>query len=455
MSSLTYIGLLRGRRSFRRLWSGQVVSELGNWFNFIAVLGLVRVVTHAAPEATAIIVVLRLAPFAVCAPIAGALADRWPRRTVMIVTDLARCVFALGFLFVRRPEDVWIAYVCMTAIVMLSAFFDAAKNAAMPNLAGDDGLLAGNALMYSSRFLLMAVGSALGGFTTDWLGYKAAFIINAASFIVSAYTVWLIPAREMRADDAATTEASERRAAQDTVWRRIAGIGAEMRDGWRYIFKRRIITTIISINILWAIGGGACNLLYERLGAVVFAGNGGLQANSSVAFIFTAVGSGLFIGMMLAQRVGARVERRKATVRFIGWMVILHGVLFALAGLMPTLALASLMIFLSRVVIGVEFAVQDTLLMRLLPDDFRGRVLTTDRASEFMMMSFSSMLGGWLLVWWMTPRTLTLLAGLFCALPGALWLALFASGKVKLPQRYHGTPESLDAEREAAFVTVN
>ena len=125
--SLTYTQLLRRNRSFRRLWIGQVISELGNWFNFIAALGLVRVVSNAAPEVTTIILIARLVPFTLFSPLAGAFVDRWSRRTVMIVTDLLRVVVALGFLLVRRPEDLWIAYLCTALLSFFGAFFEAAK----------------------------------------------------------------------------------------------------------------------------------------------------------------------------------------------------------------------------------------------------------------------------------------------------------------------------------------
>src|SRR5436190_6890157 len=197
MSTITYTQLLRGNRSFRRLWSGQVVSELGNWFNFIAALGLVRAVSVAAPEATATMLVARLAPFALFAPLAGAFVDRWSRRTVMIVSDTARAVVALGFLLVGGVEDLWLAYTCSVVATLLAAFFEAAKNAATPNITGDQGLLAGNALMFSSRFLLMSLGAALGGWASGRFGYKSAFIINAVSFLVSAYSIWLIPSEKM------------------------------------------------------------------------------------------------------------------------------------------------------------------------------------------------------------------------------------------------------------------
>ena len=198
MDSLTYLQLLRSNRLFRRLFFGQVISELGNWFNFIAGLGLVRVLSNGDPEVTTIMLLARLVPFTVFAPLAGAFVDRWSRRTVMIVSDLARVGVAFGFLLVQGPEQFWIAYVCTALLSFFGAFFEAAKNAALPNITGERDLLAGNALMFSSRFLLMAFGAALGGWTAANVGYRAAFIVNAISFVVSAFSVWLIPDDQTR-----------------------------------------------------------------------------------------------------------------------------------------------------------------------------------------------------------------------------------------------------------------
>lgn len=95
------------------------MSELGNWFNFIAGLGLVRVVSDASPAAAGILFVCRLLPFAVFSPIAGTFVDRFSRRQVMIWTDLIRVLVALAFLLVTSEEDLWIAY---AATVLLSMF---------------------------------------------------------------------------------------------------------------------------------------------------------------------------------------------------------------------------------------------------------------------------------------------------------------------------------------------
>src|SRR5215813_4869343 len=209
MRSLTYRELISGNRNFRNLLAGQVISELGNWFNFIASLGLVRLVSDASPVVAGALFACRLVPFAFASPIAGTFVDRFSRRQVMIATDLARSVVALAFLLVSSKDDLWIAYLATVLLSTFGAFFEGAKNAATPNLTGKEGLLAGTALMFSSRFLLMAIGSALGGWASAIFGYQVAFIINAVSFLVSAYTVWIIPEEATR-DEATAERMAER-----------------------------------------------------------------------------------------------------------------------------------------------------------------------------------------------------------------------------------------------------
>ncbi|MGH9880747.1 MAG: MFS transporter, partial [Pyrinomonadaceae bacterium] len=388
MASLTYMQLLRRNRSFRRLWLGQVISELGNWFNFLAALGLVRAVSHGAPEVTTITLLARLIPFTLFAPLAGAFVDRWCRRKVMIATDIARVFVALGFLLIHRPEHLWIAYICTALLSVLGAFFEAAKNAAVPNITGERDLLAGNALMFSSRFLLMSLGAALGGWTAANVGYQAAFVVNAVSFLASAYSVWLVPEEETRQAKPAGQHNITAEKRRPSYW-------SDIREGWAYIISHGSVAAILFINILWATGGGAINLISDRLGGIVFAGERGVSGDSAVAALYFAAGMGLFIGMMIARRVGSYFEFIGKTTSFIGWGLLIQGVVFAAIGIVPNLWAACLLLFLARIVLGAEFAVQETLLMRLVPDSLRGRVSTTDRASELLVWSFSTAIAGW------------------------------------------------------------
>lgn len=425
MTSVTYIQLLRANQPFRRLWIGQVVSELGNWFNFLAALGLVRQISNSAPEVTTILLLSRLVPFTVFAPFAGAFVDRWSRRTVMLVSDIARVFMVLGLLLVRRPGDLWIAYTCTALLAVSSAFFEAAKNAAVPNITGDRDLLPGNALMFSSRFLLMSLGAALGGWTAAVVGYQVAFVVNAITFLISAFSIWLIPgnATEQRPSSEGTRQSQSP----------FLGYWSDIREGWSYIITHAPVATIIATNILWASGGGSTNLISDRLGGVVFAGEGGISGDSAVAAFYFAAGMGLFIGMMIARRVGIYFQLRGRTVAFMGWALIVQGVLFALVGVMPALLLACVLLFISRVLLGAEYAVQETLLMRLVPDNLRGRVSTTDRATELLVWSLSTGIAGWSLQA-ISPRTLTVIAGLLSATSGVVWLLLFATGTVRLPR---------------------
>ena len=423
MDSLTYMQLLRRNQSFRRLWIGQVISELGNWFNFIAALGLVRVVSNAAPEVTTLMLIFRLVPFTLFSPLAGAFVDRWSRRTVMILTDLLRVVVALGFLLVRRPEDLWIAYLCTALLAFFSAFFEAAKNAAVPNITGERDLLAGNALMFSSRFLLLSLGAALGGWTSSKVGYSSAFIINALSFLLSAYSVWLVPDEETRQRRSADKEEVPKLGLFSGYW-------TDIREGWSYIVTHAPVATILLVNIVWAIGGGSINLILDRLGAFEFAPESGLSQDEAIGVLYFANGLGLFVGMMIARRVGIYFHAKNRTIRYIGWSLLVQGIFFAFMGVMPSLFLASLMLFISRVLLGAEFAVQETLLMRLVPDYLRGRVSTTDRAGEMMIWSLSTAVAGWSL-YHITPQILTITSGLLSGVSGVLWLALSSVHKIE------------------------
>src|SRR5688572_33145781 len=87
---------------------------------------------------------------------------------------------------------------------------------------------------------------------------------------------------------------------------------------------------------------------------------------------YFANGMCLFLGMMIARRVGIYFEVKRRTIGFIGWSLVAQGIIYAFVGLMPTLWLACVVVMISRIVLSAEFAVQEALLMRLVPDNLRG-----------------------------------------------------------------------------------
>ena len=132
MKSASYRELLKGNQNFRRLWAGQVISELGSWFSFIAELGLVRMLSGSALMTTALLVA-RLLPFLLVAPIAGVFADRRSRKQMMVAADLMRAVIAIAYVIAGMIGSAWLVVVCSALMASLTMFFEAAKNASIAN----------------------------------------------------------------------------------------------------------------------------------------------------------------------------------------------------------------------------------------------------------------------------------------------------------------------------------
>ncbi len=247
MASVTYRQLLRSNKEFRQLWIGQVISELGTWFSFIAELGLVRLLSGSAMSTTALLVA-RLLPFLLVAPFAGVFVDSRSRKHILIAADIARAVLALGYLTVGTRGPIWVVYLCAALTSSCTTFFEAAKNSSMPNLVGPKDLLTANVLMFSTRFLQLTLGAALGGLTAARFGYNAAFIVNAISFVASAAFIWPIAAsalqRVVRGGEGVTRR----------------GMWSEVRAGLAYIRHTPFVRGIILVNVAWATGGGMTNL---------------------------------------------------------------------------------------------------------------------------------------------------------------------------------------------------
>jgi MFS family permease len=463
MLSVSYSQLLKQNRNFRRLWTGQMISELGTWFSFVAELGLVRLLS-GSPMATTALLVARLLPFLLVAPLAGVLVDRRSRKNIMIAADLLRGVVALGYVAAAPLGAVWLVIVLSALNSSLTIFFEGAKNAAMPNMVTPRELLTANVMMFSTRFLQFTLGAALGGVTAAQFGYDTAFVVNSLSYVVSALYVWMIPVTAMRKGEVASEPEDVRReawtpvsslssdvdngtisalsAAQATApamgeveqarERATARFASDLRGGLAYIWATPFVRGILLVNIGWATGGGMINLIYDRLGGHTFAGGAADRGDWNVAALFTAGGAGLFFGMLLARRAGVWVAEVRRAGRFIGWALIAQGVFLAMASFMPTLALMAVWIAASRFVLAAEFGVQETLMMRVLPDEYRGRVFTTDRSLELAVMALSTVVGGWMLTR-LDPRVVMLISGLLSASPGFAWLLAMRMRRIGVP----------------------
>jgi hypothetical protein len=258
--------------------------------------------------------------------------------------------------------------------------------------------------------------------TAARFGYNAAFIVNALSFVASAAFIVPIAASALQRV-VVPVEGEARRT-----------LRSEVQAGFSYIRRTPFVRGIILVNVAWATGGGMTNLLFDQIGGHTFKLAPGDRGDWNVALLYTAAGLGLFAGMMLARgRVPGHLTCVVPAVSS-GWALVVHGICFAIAGVMPSLLLMSLWLIVSRMVLGAEFGVQETLMMRVLPDEYRGRVFTTDRALELAMMTVSMIIGG-ALVPIVGARTMMIASGLLSASPGAVWLIALWLRRFSVPAR--------------------
>src|SRR5216684_4423140 len=186
-----YVRLLRHNRDFRLLYAGSLISLGGDWFLTVALLDLVLQLTGSATLASLMLLCQTL-PIFLVTPMAGRAVDRLDRRKLMIVVDLLRAIACLLPLFARTPALLPFAYIGVIAISIGSAYFEPASQAALPNIVAPEELSAANVLMGSTWGTMLAVGAAIGGAVTMRFGRDVSFVVDAVSFLASAWILWRI-----------------------------------------------------------------------------------------------------------------------------------------------------------------------------------------------------------------------------------------------------------------------
>src|SRR6202022_1480079 len=168
-----YVELLRSNRSFRRLWTAQLISLGGDWFNVVALTGLLLHLTGSSFYGGAVLAASLLPQF-LLSPVAGVVADRFDRRGAPPGGNLVAGGLALAMLAVRSPGGVWLGLAAMAGIAATGAFFDPASRSGLPNIVDPDQLGAANVLMASTWGGMAAGGAAAGGLVPGRLGRAAA-----------------------------------------------------------------------------------------------------------------------------------------------------------------------------------------------------------------------------------------------------------------------------------------
>src|ERR1700739_2832738 len=157
-----FLELLRRNRNYRYTWIGQVVSEVGDHFNNVAVFSLVLGTTQSGLVVTGVML-SRAVPAMLAGPLAGVLLDRLDRKRVMIASDLIRTVVALGFILTIHRADTWLVYVLSALLMVASPFFTAGRSAILPTITTKDEIHTANSLTQTTQWTTLTIGTMLGG----------------------------------------------------------------------------------------------------------------------------------------------------------------------------------------------------------------------------------------------------------------------------------------------------
>lgn len=403
-SIAAYWRILRVNRDFRLLWLSQVVSEVGDWLYAVTVYALLLDLTGRA-ESVGLAVVLQLLPQVFVSPAAGVLNDRLPRKAVMIFADIARIFIVLAMLLVNSPSMVWLVYVVLILETVMWALFEPGRSAIIPTLVPEpkDQIVA-NALSSVTWAVNLAFGAGLGGAIALHFGRDAVFMINAATFVVSAILLTRIRTIERH------TEHHPPFRLRDLVDFKpiIEGVHYVRQD------NRRLATMLVKAGMGLM---GAHWVILPIYGDRIFRVSDSATAGMSVLFMARGIGAliGSFSTGFWAKNDDARMRKG------IFWAFLIAGASYALLSGAPTLTVAALAVMAGHAGTSQAWVFSTTMLQRTTEDRFRGRVFSADFAGLFLMMAAVSYVASHLIDGGVGVRQIALATGLISLAPALLW----------------------------------
>jgi MFS family permease len=425
-----FLDLLRRNPNYRNLWIGQVVSEVGDHFNNLAVFSLAVGATHSGLVVSGVMLA-RAIPAMLIGPAAGVVLDRLNRKHVMIASDLIRAVVAGLFILTIDRHDTWLLYLLSGLLMLASPFFSAGRSAILPSIATREQLHTANSLTQTTGWMTLTLGTFLGGASVAQLGYHWAFFANAMSFVISAFCIsrLYLAGRGFRPARGAHADAHSVR-----PWH-------EYKEGLRYMRSVPLILGLLLVNIGWATGGGAAQILFSVFGEIVFD-----RGPAGLGIVWGFAGVGLLIGGAIAYTVGPRLSFT-AYKRTIAICYIVHGGSYILFSQAHNFHVALIFIALSRAGVGVSSVLNMSQLLRIVPDGLRGRVFSTMDSIQWSVMMLSMLAAG-VASQYYDPRTIGAVAGALSSSTALFWGWAHFRGRLPEPVRAGVAPDEVEVHDE-------
>jgi predicted MFS family arabinose efflux permease len=366
---------LTAHPSYRRLLIGGAISAMGDRIGYIAFLAAV---THASSSTTSggvmavgMLTMSEMLPPIIAAPLVSLMVDRFDRRKLMFWADIARAIF---FLIAALYPSLWIFYTTAFMSAAFTVLFEPSRQALEPNYVPEGEITQANGLRQSLMSVVMICGPAIGGLLAGTVGFTYAFLINAVSFLGSAYMVSDLEAVEIKRE------------------KKRSSMKEELLGGLRVVHENRGLSYLfVMFGVFTLVIGVQFPLIYIFVKEVL--GGGPAEAG----WLFSAVGVGGLIGG--AALASLKKEQRPFDLKTLrgkknlAWLAVIDGVLVILfaiqTSLVPTMIFFGMFGF-----VGTAFHSAITAAVATeAPEHLRGRVFALNTAMHGPLIVLSIALG--------------------------------------------------------------
>lgn len=358
-----------GNRNLLRLFTGEFVSNIGDWLYLVALLVVVYR-ESSDPFLLGVIGGARIVPYVLLSVPAGIVVDRYDRRVVLIVTDLIRGLAMIGLAantFLGGPVLLTVGLAIFATC--FAVFFRPSMGAYLPSLVRNEAELGpANSVYATLGEITFIIGPAVGGLIIAATDLGWAFVINAVSFLAPVLILWTLPPNDPRA--AARSATAREREAGDAAPAPDPGAAEPSARGFS-ASVREILRPLAGLALLDVVSGFLWGGLSVAL--VIFAVERLGAGEDATGYLWAATGVGGVLGAIASSSIILRPNL--GPVLLLGAVVLSGG--FVFLGMVETVPLA--LVALAIVASGALLAqvVGETVLQRVVPDAIRGRTLGT------------------------------------------------------------------------------
>lgn len=354
-------------RNFFLLWLGQIISQIGDRLDQMALIGFI---TQRSPGKTlqlAVLLSFTILPVFVIGPIAGVYVDRWDRRKTMYICDFLRgCLVLLIPLYLIDSQKSLLPLYCVVFLLFsVGRFFVPAKLAIVPELVPKEHILLANSLVNTTGMIAAIAGFGVAGIAVSLLGVKGGFYLDAFSFFISSLLVFSIRSSQGRTIGIV-------KLGKEIVEVIKKSVLTEIREGLTYLANQKQMRMVLDILFLvWA----ALGAIYVV--AIVFIQETLRSLTLDLGLLVMFLGAGLFGGSLAYGRFG-KSDNCFKTIYFSLLASGLSLAAFAMGlGGHPHFYTAALLAFIFGLTVAPIMTATNTLIHSISAENMLGKVFSS------------------------------------------------------------------------------